>query len=450
MEVSHGQRVLCTIIPMTQPPPNDIDAEAACIACCLLSSDAVADVTSVVKSGDFYSGSHAEIFKAIEHLTSSSTDVDLITVSSRLRETGMLASVGGNGYLTEILGSSFSIAKAATYASIVRDKSVLRAIQLACHKGVADGYQWAGSPEEYLSSVEDALGSTAARGTAGGLVHIVEPVKKAYKSFQEHVESGRSIKGIPTGIYTLDKVLGGCVPGRLTVLAARPGVGKTALSVCISRSVAETGAAVAFFSLEMLGEELAQRSLAIESGLELQFISAPDDVTQRKFDALAAACVKLSKLPIYIDDQSGIGMPQIRARAKRLASKLGRDGKKLGLVVIDYLQIMRTDADSREREIAIVTGECKGLAKQLGCQVLLLSQLNRGPQGTTEYTEPTISRLKDSSGIEQDADSIVFIHKNEDGDRKLLVRKNRHGPGEVDIPIKWNGELTRFTEDGDG
>jgi replicative DNA helicase len=450
-------------------PPHDLDAEAAVLSAVLLDRDALDRVLELLKPDHFYSDANGKVFEACQALALAATPIDIVNVASWLRDREVLAQIGGAGYLAQLSDATPAVAHVAAHARIVYEKWRVRQLIAQCQRIAAEGYGDVGVVQEFIDGAEQAvydLARTADSTAAQPLAHVL---KAAFEQISKAAERGDRITGISTGYEKLDAKTAGLHDGDLTIVAARPGMGKTsfvlnlAVNVASPRTVTtpdpgqrddgqsgdrhEPGHGVAVFSLEMPREQLATRMVCSEGRVDLgklrQGYLQPDD-----WRRLTEAASYLSSLPIWIDDTPALGILELRAKVRRIQAEYARIGR-IGLVVIDYLQLMkgRDGVNSREQEISEISRGMKQLAKELRVPVIALSQLNRAVETrNTKDKRPQLSDLRESGAIEQDADTICFIYRDEyynpettnaKGIAELIIAKQRNGPtGKV---------LTRFT-----
>jgi replicative DNA helicase len=433
-------------------PPSDLDAEAAVLSATLLDSDAFDAVQEILLPQHFYADANRRIYDAVLELQSASKPVDIVSVAGYLRDKGRLDQIGGTPYLAQLADATPAVAHVAAHASVIREKWRLRQLISICQKFAAEGYGDTGEVQGLIKGAFEILGEAARRG--GG------------------------ITGIATGYPELDKQCAGLHAGDLYIVAARPGMGKTSFVLNLATNIArpqrvqvnadndayfdaaveEPGYGVLFCSLEMPREQLASRMLASEARVDMSRIRS-GKLQRDDWNKLTDAASRLGRLPIWLDDTPALTLLDLRAKIRRLQAELKRgDGAKsskgLGLVAVDYLQLMqgRRDAGSREQEISELSRGLKQLAKEMKIAVLALSQLNRAVETrTSKDKRPQLSDLRESGAIEQDADTIMFIYRDEyyfkdtpdKGIAELIIAKQRNGPtGKV--MTKFTSEYTRF------
>jgi replicative DNA helicase len=415
-------------------PPHDADVEDAVLGACIVDGAAFAEVSSLLATEVFYKNENAATYEAIAALSADGRAVDLYTVTGWLRDAGTLEAAGGASRLAGLTSRVASAANAVEYARVVVEKYAQRRLVEAGHKIVGLGFNDDAEDVSDAIAQADALISDVADALAGrmDIPHVSVPVQAAKKEAYARVERARSGKhtGVTTGLADLNRVTDGWQPANLIILAARPSMGKTAVMLHFAKAAAKSGVSAAIFSLEMSETALANRLILSETSV------APSRyrsgyMTNEELDAVDLAAFSVSKLPIYIDSAVDSGMGQIRAKARALKRK-GR----CGIVLIDYLQLCRERGErgrTREQAVAQMSREAKMMAKELDIPVILLSQLSREVEKRSDK-KPTLSDLRESGAIEQDADIVMFIyrpsyydHEGEDGCGELLIEKNRDG-----------------------
>jgi len=356
-------------------PPQNLEAESSVLGGILLENDAINVVLELLRTGDFYRESHRKIFRAMIELADRSEPVDIITLSECLKNRGELEAVGGSAYLASLNDFVPTAANISYYARIVREKSILRHLINAATEVATKGYDGTGNVEELLDSAERAIFDITEQRIKGSFVKVGDMMKDSIKMVEKLFERKTMITGVPTGFKDLDTKTAGLQPADLIIVAARPGMGKTAFSLNIASHAAFSGYGVAVFSLEMAKEQLALRLLCSEARVDNSKVRT-GYLSDRDFPKLATAAGRLHDALIFIDDTPAISVLELRAKARRIA----RDReKKLGLIIVDYLQLMRGTgaAQNREQEISEISRSLKALAKELNVPVLAVSQLNR-------------------------------------------------------------------------
>ena len=461
-------------------PPHDLDAEAAVLSAVMLDPAALDRVTDL-KPEHFYSEAHRRIFEAALELKSSGTPVDVVQVGSWLKDRQRLAQVGGTGYLSQILDAAPVVANVTAYADNIREKSRIRALILACQRVTAQGYGDFGEPQAFIDGAEQAIYNIARTSSKLGTEKLIDVMKKAFKRINDSLARGGKITGFSTGFTRFDSMTAGLHEGDLSIVAARPGMGKTSFVLNVAANVAsprgnvvegdesqqweEPGVGAVIFSLEMPREQLANRMVCSEARVDVGKIRT-GNLGAEDWRKLTQAASYLGSLPIWIDDSPGLTLLELRAKVRRLQAEFetrddeGRKIKRIGLVVIDYLQLMkgRDGAASREQEISEISRGLKGLAKELEVPVVALSQLNRAVETRSEKSKrPLISDLRESGAIEQDADNIIFIYRDdyynpdsaEANIAELIVAKQRNGPTGT-AKVRFDKQWTRFDNLAEG
>lgn len=428
-------------------PPQAIDAEQSVLGGLLLDNQAYDRIDGKLKADDFYSAGHQTIYRAIASLLSRGEPADVITVSDALEKTGEAENVGGLAYLGELAANTPSAANIKAYAKMVVDAKERRNLIQAGQRIIELGRD---KSTDRITLADRAAGIVAnlsdQRGS-GDPVAISDLMVNVLDNIQKRVDLGGSISGLSTGFVDLDKATTGLHPGNLVILAGRPAMGKTTLGVNIAENVAINGGAALVFSLEMPGNDLAERSIARAGGINTQALRE-GKLTADDYERLSAALAKLNGTRLIIDeDPATATVTQIRRKALRVKRKHG-----LSLIVIDYLQLMRGDGGNRNEEIGGITRGLKLLAKEMSVPIVLLSQLNRGVEERTDK-RPMMSDLRESGAIEQDADVILMAYRDDyynpnstfKNYAEILIRKQRMGPIGT-VPLIFQGEYSRFCD----
>jgi replicative DNA helicase len=430
-------------------PPQNLEAESSVLGGILLENDAINVVLELLRPEDFYRESHRKIFRAMILLSDRGEPADVITLSECLKGHNELDAVGGTAYLVSLADFVPTAANIAYYARIVREKAVLRSL-ITCATDIATrGYEEQGNVDEFLDSAEKVIFDISEKKIKASFVSVGEMIKDTLKTVEKLYERKEMVTGVPTGYEDLDKLTAGLQRADLIIVAGRPGMGKTAFALNIAANAAFNGTGAAIFSLEMAKEQLVLRMLCSEARVNSSKVRS-GYLREGDFPLLAKAAGKLHDAPIYIDDTPAISVLELRAKARRL---LRDSSKKVGLIVVDYLQLMRgmANANNREQEISEISRSLKALAKELNVPVIALSQLNRKVEDRTGR-KPQMSDLRESGAIEQDADVIMFIYreelydKNNDnikGKAEVIVEKQRNGPTGI-VNLTFLGEFTRF------
>ncbi len=439
---------------MERIPPHNNEAEQAVLGGLMLAPESWDEVADQVEPEDFYKPAHKKIYSALKDLSKKGQATDLVVVSNLLKTSGELASVGGLPYLTEIIDQTPSVTHIREYAKIVREKSLVRMMistnmELA-DTGFAENFE---DVELYFEKAESEIFKLSGMNSKeNNLASSSELVKLSLQKLEQLYASQETVTGVPTGFVELDEMLAGLHGGELSILAARPSMGKTALSLNIACHAAlKEKKSVAYFSVEMPKELMMMRILGIESGVNLSDIRT-GRLTEKTWPAIINTAATISEAKLFIDDTSGISPLEIRSKARKLKSKEGLD-----LIMIDYLQLMsmRQKFESREREVSEISKSLKALAKELNIPVLALAQLNRGVEGRSDR-RPMLSDLRESGSIEQDADVIMMIYRedyyekeNPTGAAEVIVGKQRNGPV-GNVPLVWDPNTGRFLNNSAG
>jgi len=432
-------------------PPQSLEAEQAVLGAIILDGESIAKAIELITPQDFYKESHRKIYQAMLSLFDKNEPIDLITLTEHLKDNGELDEVGGLSYLSNLATAVPTAANIKYHAKLIREKALLRSLLSSCTKIITKVYEEPEDPEEMIDYAERLIFDISEQRTNTSFYQMKDVVKHAFKIIESMYEKKAVITGISSGFKDLDELTSGFQPGDLIIIGGRPGMGKTAFSLNIAQHVGvELGEPVAFFSLEMSREQIAMRllsSIAMVNSAALR----KGFIGKRDWERITDAAVKLSEAPIYIDDSSQMSVLEIRAKARRLKMEKG----KLSLIIIDYLQLMRgrTNYDIREQEIAEISRSLKAMAKELKVPVIALSQLNRSVEKTSDR-KPTLANLRESGAIEQDADVIIFLYRDEvynkknpanKGKAEVIVAKQRNGPTDT-VYLTFLSDYTRFLD----
>ena len=434
-------------------PPHSIEAEQSVLGGLLLDNAAWDRIADFVQEGDFYRYDHRIIFQHIVRLINNSRPADVITVYESLVAVAKGDEVGGLSYLNALAQNTPSAANIRRYAEIVRDRGVLRKLITVADEISGDAFSPQGKEvKEMLDTAESKIFAIAEEGSRGAkgfvaiqplLTQVVERIDELYNR-----DSTSEITGVPTGFVDLDRMTSGLQPGDLVIVAGRPSMGKTALSLNIGETVAiDSGLPVAVFSMEMGGAQLAMRMLGSVGRLD-QHRLRTGKLIDEDWPRLTHAIQKMNDAQLYIDETPALSSIELRARSRRLARQCG----KLGLIIVDYLQLMSANSpgENRATEISEISRNLKGLAKELNCPVIALSQLNRSLEQRPNK-RPVMSDLRESGAIEQDADVIIFLYRDEvynpdspdKGTAEIIIGKQRNGPIGA-VRLTWMGQYTKF------
>jgi replicative DNA helicase len=415
-------------------PPQNLDAEKALLGSVMIRSEVMHDVADIIKEDSFYATQHRNIWGSLLELHTKNSPIDILSLSAKLKEKNQLDDVGGMSYLTELINIVPSSTNASHYAEIVEKKHVMRDLLRAAERITGLGYDEDEELHDILEKAEKELYAVTNKTGSHKFVHLKDTLHDAWERLENLHITRDQLRGVPTGFTELDNKLAGLQKSDLIILAARPSMGKTSLALDIARKAAVNHKIpVAVFSLEMSSQQLVDRMLAAESHVDAWKLRTGHNLSvEHDFKAIGDAIARLSDAPIYIDDQPGNNILKMRAVARRLKNEKG-----LGLIVIDYLQLMiPTNAranDNLVQQVTEISRSLKTLARELDVPVLALSQLSRAVE--QRGGKPRLSDLRDSGSIEQDADVVMFIHREIDQDQggrkdeaEIMIEKHRNGP----------------------
>jgi replicative DNA helicase len=434
---------------MERIPPHSDDAEKSVIGSIILNKDALFEVMEILKAEDLYNQMHQEIFRTVLELARRNEAVDILTVSEELKRRNTLEMVGGRAYIALLSTLVPSTSNASQYAKIVSEKAVLRRLINASSDIMEQAYQEKLESETVLDHAEQAIFEIAQTKQKKDYEPLKDVLYTNLKRIDEVSKLEGGLTGITTGFLDLDARTSGLQRADLIMVAARPSMGKTAFALNIAQQAAMRGKAkVLIFSLEMPREQLGQRLLSMESRVDMQKLKT-GKLDKGDWDQLYGAIDRLSKAEIYIDDSPGISVMEIKNKCRRLKAE-----KELDLIVIDYLQLMSYEgrAESRQQEITAISRFLKQLAREMDCPVVVLSQLSRAPEQRSDH-RPILSDLRESGSIEQDADIVMFLYRDEyynpETDKpnicEVHIAKQRSGPTGV-FELTWLGKYTRFVD----
>lgn len=439
--------------PNTKPgfvPPQNTEAEASLLGAILIDSDAIVKVADIVRPEDFYDERHARIYEAALQLYEKHSPIDVLTLSDQLKNTGMLDIVGGAGFLTELTNFVPTAAHADRYAEIIAQKGMRRRLIKASQSIAELGFDEAQSLQELIENAETQLFQVSQQHIKQDISSIETILSSSFDRLDElHKDKGK-LRGVPTGYRDLDNILAGLQPSDLVILAARPSMGKTAFALNLAHNVAvKAEMPVLIFSLEMSKEQLVDRMLAAEAGVNAWNLRT-GNLSDDDFEKIGHAMGTLSEAHILIDDSPGISVSDMRTKARREAHR-----QPLGLIIVDYLQLMsggaRFGSDAnRVQEISEISRGLKGIARELNVPVLALSQLSRSVESRSPQI-PQLADLRESGSIEQDADVVAFIYREEyynpetenKNIARILLKKHRNGPT-GDVELYFDREKQRF------
>ncbi len=434
-------------------PPHNLEAERSVLGAVLVQNDAFFRVTEVgLEPRDFYRESHQKIFEVVLSLSEKGEPIDLVTLTSVLRDRGWYDSVGGTATLTGLFEDTFAVANVAHYAKIVREKALLRRMIDVTGEIAANAFEGVEDIEDFLDRAEQKVFSVSDIKLTRSFASMQEILVDNMHTIEELSQKKENVTGLSLGFHEFDRVTSGVQPGQLIIIAGRPAMGKTSLVLSAAQNAATTKKAViALFSLEMSKDELGFKFLSGLARIDSKRLKI-GRLADRDWPRLAQAADQLSKAKIFIDDSGDLSVMDMRARCRRLLSK----EKRLDLVVVDYLQLMRgmksgsRGDNSREREISEISRNLKALAKELKVPIIALSQLNRGVESRQDK-RPMLSDLRESGAIEQDADIVCFVYRdevyNKDTEDKnvaeLIIAKHRAGETAT-VRLAWLAEYTLF------
>jgi replicative DNA helicase len=434
---------------MDRLPPQNIDAEQSVLGSLLIDREAIVKIAPFLLPEDFYREAHGQVHRAILDLHERREPADFVTLCDELDRRGQLDAIGGPAYLTSLINSVPTSIHVEYYAHIVERTAILRRLIEAAGKIAALAYEEAEEVDIVVDRAEQVLFDVSQRHVSRGLMPIKRILTEYYDRLEYLQQHQGEMVGLPTGFIDLDRLLGGLQRSDLIIVAGRPGMGKSSLGMSIAHNAAlKHKAVVAFFSLEMSCAQLVQRLIAGETGISSQRLRI-GDIHDMEWDKLVKASGTLAETAIFIDDTPSPSPTEIRTKSRRLAAEYGLD-----LIIVDYLQLMRSGSKSENRvqEISYISRALKGLARELNVPVIAMSQLSRAVESRQEK-KPILSDLRESGSIEQDADVVVFIYRDElydeNTERKniadILVSKHRNGPT-GQISLRFVSEQTKFVD----
>jgi replicative DNA helicase len=421
-------------VDLSEPklPPQNLEAEQSVLGAVLLDNAAMARAMELLSEDDFYRTAHRKIFRAMLELSEAGEVIDQITLTERMKTKGELESVGGAAYLAELVHAVPSSANVRYHCKIVHDKALLRGLINTSTEVITRGYEASAPVEELLDFAERSVFSLAQGKLGRSFSPLSQIIKESLDLVDKLSKRKERVTGVPTGFYDLDELTAGLQPSDLVVIAGRPSMGKTSLALGMAQHAAiHAGAVVGIFSLEMSKPQLVLRMLSSEARVDSHALRT-GKLQKEDWWRIAEAAGRLEQAPIYIDDTGSLTVQQMRGKARRLKAERGLD-----LIIVDYLQLMqgRSDSESRQQEISDISRSLKGLAKELDVPIIALSQLSRAVE-SRKPPIPMLADLRESGAIEQDADIVVFIYREDvydsNSERKgiadILVRKHRNGP----------------------
>jgi len=429
-------------------PPHAEEAEQALLGCMMLDPRVIGDVLQIIHShDDFYQQNHGQLYKLLVEMYDRGDAIDLVHVKQKLRDLEIFEQLGGMPFLIGLPEQVATPVGAAHYARVVADKAVLRRLIDAAGNILYDSYHSVEAIDHVLSKAEQDIFRLASRTNTSEASRLKELLEETYQRLEE--QEGRSLTGLDTGFFELNEYLSGLQQGELIIVAARPSMGKTALALNIAEHIAASNhLPVAFFSLEMSKQQLAQRLLCSRSGVDAQKLRR-NMLSSDDFSHLHETCAQLADAPLFVDDTPGLNLLQMRAKSRRLAAR-----HDIQAVFVDYLQLLsHPGSNSRQEEVSELSRGIKAMARELNVPVVCLSQLNRSPEAR-EGHRPRMSDLRESGSIEQDADVVLMMHRESyyrrddddyepDNTAEIIIAKQRNGPTGT-VKLVWNSATTRF------
>ena len=431
-------------------PPQNIEAEQAVLGAMLIKKEAIVEVQEILQPEDFYRETHRLVYEAMIELSGNDEAVDLVTLTEQLRKSGILEKIGGLPFLTQLANAVPTAANVTYHAKIVKEKAELRRLISAATEIAGAAYEDADSVENIMDAAEKKILSVAGSQNGGAFESMKSIVMRTFERINVLYESKGGLTGLSCGFKDLDKLTSGLQKSDLILVAARPSMGKTAFTLNIASYVGLHGGKVAFFSLEMSKEQLMQRMLCAEGGIDATRLRT-GQLDAKEWNRLVETADRLSRAPIYIDDTAGITVMELRSKARRLKAEHGLD-----LIIIDYLQLMQgrpsRNGDNRQQEISEISRSLKALARELDVPVIALSQLSRSVE-SRQVKKPMLSDLRESGSLEQDADIVMFLYREDYYDKdtenknitEIIIAKHRNGPVDS-IQLFFQKEYTKFRD----
>lgn len=426
--------------------PHSLDAERTVLGAILIDNESFHNASEILKQEDFYRQAHQKIFARMESLSTRGQGIDLVTLKEELARAGELESSGGIAYLTSLVDGVPRATNVPYYSRIVKEKSVLRSLISSANQIIQSCFDEPEDTQSVLDQAEKTIFEIAEGSIRTGFEPVSDIVRNTFQSIDELSERKEMVTGVPTGFEKFEELTSGLQASDLIIVAARPAMGKTSFCLNIAQHAGLAGRSVGVFSLEMSKEQLVLRMLCSEARVDMHRLRS-GFISEKDWSKLIQAVSKLSSARIFIDDSPALSVLEMRAKARRLKLEHGLD-----LLIVDYLQLMqgRGRFENRNQEIASISRSLKGLAKELNIPVVALSQLSRAPEGRGDH-RPQLSDLRESGALEQDADVVVFIYREEEynetpenkGLAELIISKQRNGPTGV-VRVAFIKEYTRF------
>jgi replicative DNA helicase len=439
-------------------PPQALEAEMAVLGSMLIEREAAEKALDALHESDFYLDPHKRIFRALHGLFNAGHAIDLVTVSEELRKKSELDAVGGGAYLGDLINKVTTAAHVEYYARLVKEKAILRDLINAATGVVTACYTQEKETKQILDEAQGSILKVSERQTLHGVIHAKEIVHEVVDQIEKAVHSKQRVTGVPTGLTAFDRVTTGFQKSDLILIAARPSMGKTALAQnIVAHVVLEKNVPVLFFSLEMNRHAIMHRFIAAEAKVNLRDIRTGFFKRDRWQD-LTTAAARFAEAPLFINDNPGMTVFNIRAISRQLMTRLRQEKKELGMVVIDYLQLLRgggSRQENRQQEVSEISRALKQLAREMNVPVIALAQLSRASEDKTRTdNKPKLSDLRESGSLEQDADLVVLIHREGyykrndptlENKATLIIAKQRQGPTE-DVDVQFQRDITRFVD----
>lgn len=430
-------------------PPHNIEAEQSVLGAMLLDNEAINNVVEVLKGEEFYKESHRVLFNAILELFNKDEPVDMITLMDLLRSKELIEAVGGMSYISTLVTSVPATSNVKHYAKIVEEKYVLRKLILSSNEIMDLCYSQRENLETVIGTAEKYIFDISQKNISQDFEHVSNIITRSFDELERLYKNKGAITGVPSGFRDLDRKTSGFQPGDMVLIAARPSMGKTSFVANIALTAAlRSGKSVALFSLEMSKEQIAYRMICAEANVDMLKLRT-GDLDDEDWLKLARAAGPMANSKMFIDDTPGISISEMRSKCRRLKTQ---KSKGVDLIIIDYLQLMSGNgkSDNRQQEVSEISRNLKALAKEMGAPVIALSQLSRAPEQRADH-RPILSDLRESGSIEQDADIVMFLYRDEyynrDTDKKnmaeVILAKQRNGPTGI-VELAWLGQYTKF------
>ena len=431
-------------------PPQNIEAEQAVLGAMLIKKEAIVEVQEILRPDDFYREAHRIVYEAMAELQNNDEAVDLVTLTEQLRKLEKLDKIGGISFVTQLANAVPTAANVTYYAKIVKEKAELRNLINAATEIAGAAYEDVENVETIMDEAEKKILAVASSQNGGAFEPMKSIVMRTFERINVLYESKGGLTGISSGFKDLDTLTAGLQKSDLILVAARPSMGKTAFTLNIASYVGLHGSRVAFFSLEMSKEQLMQRMLCSEGGIDASRLRT-GQLDETEWNRLVETADKLSRAPVFIDDTAGITVMELRSKARRLKAEHGLD-----LIIIDYLQLMQgrpsKNGDNRQQEISEISRSLKALARELDVPVIALSQLSRSVE-SRQVKKPMLSDLRESGSLEQDADIVMFLYREDYYDKdtenknitEVIIAKHRNGPVDT-IQLFFQKEFTKFRD----